>query len=188
MEKTLEQAPANCLKVVLFGPESTGKTSLAKQLAEHYKTAWVPEFARTYLQEKYDNSGIICEPKDLIPIAKGQIALENNLAKSANKVLFCDTNVLQTYYYGHAYYQNFENKVLQQAINKQQYDLYLLTYIDVPWQEDDLRDKPGERKQMFDHFKAALEKYALPYAVIKGTKQERLQQAVKIVNKLIQKQ
>lgn len=188
MEKTLEQTPENCLKIVLFGPESTGKTSLAKQLADYYKTNWVPEFARDYLQKKYDDSGIICEPQDLVPIAKGQIATENKLAKTANKVLFCDTNVLQTYAYGQVYYLNFENKILKKAIERHHYDLYLLTNIDIPWQEDDLRDKPDEREEMYAHFKNVLQKRQLPFISVKGNKKERLQQAVIAINNLMPKQ
>ncbi|MDR6299537.1 ATP-binding protein [Mesonia maritima] len=185
MEKTLEQKPADCLKIVLFGPESTGKTSLAKKLAEHYQTNWVPEFAREYLQKKYDECNEICAQEDLIPIAKGQISAENKLSKTANKVLFCDTNVLQTYAYGKVYYKNFENETLKKYIGKHKYNLYLLTYIDVPWEEDDLRDKPHEREEMFVHFKEILKQKNLPYVIINGTLEERLKKAVNVIDKLL---
>ena len=75
MEEKLKQQPADCIKIVLFGPESTGKTTLSKQLAAHYETLWVPEFARDYLQEKWDREKKVCEPHDLLPIAIGQMAL-----------------------------------------------------------------------------------------------------------------
>jgi len=107
MEKKLRQVSSNCLKIVLFGPESTGKTTLAKQLAKYYNSVWVPEYAREYLQYKWNIKGKICERKDLIPIAEGQMQLENTLAKQTNTVLFCDTNLLETKVYSEVYYSGF---------------------------------------------------------------------------------
>lgn len=185
MEKSLEQQAADCLKIVVFGPESTGKTSLAKSLAEYYDTEWVPEFAREYLQEKYNNAGQICMPEDLLPIAEGQMKAENKLAKKAGKVLFCDTNLLETYVYGQAYYRNFENDILKTAAENSRYDLYFLTYIDVPWEADDLRDKPHEREEMFEQFENALKLRNLPYVILEGTLSERMKIAVKIVDDLL---
>lgn len=183
MEESLKQTHTSCHRIVLFGPESTGKTSIAKQLAAHYNTRWVPEFAREYLQKKYDDVGIICEETDLIPIAKGQMELENTMAEKANKLLFCDTNMLQTYYYGKAYYENYKGETLKNAALKASYALYFLTYIDVPWEADDLRDKPHQREEMFNLFKQALEENNLPYVLLKGTAEERLQIAINAIEK-----
>ena len=69
MESYLQQKPSNCIKIVLFGPESTGKSTLAQELAKHYNTNFVKEFARNYLQEKWDNHKKVCALEDLIPIA-----------------------------------------------------------------------------------------------------------------------
>ncbi len=166
-------------KIVLYGAESTGKTWLAKALADYYNTVWVPEFARVFLQEKYDNSGEICSYDDLIPIAKGQIDLEKQALQKTNKeIIFCDTNPLQTYYYGKAYFQNFEHSELWELAINRKYDFYLLTYIDTPWEEDDLRDKPNERLEMHQHFKNSLEENNLPYLLLKGNKEERLKKAI----------
>ena len=77
MENKLKQESSNCIKVVLFGPESTGKTTLSQQLAQYYKSIWVPEYARKYLQKKWDNEHKTCELQDLLPIAIGQIKNEN---------------------------------------------------------------------------------------------------------------
>jgi nicotinamide riboside kinase len=85
MENKLKQEKANIIKVVLFGPESTGKTTLSQQLARHYNTVWVAEYAREYLQDKWNNTRKTCENSDLIPIAEGQMRLENELAKKQTK-------------------------------------------------------------------------------------------------------
>ena len=96
MGKNIHQKKSDCLRIVLYGPESTGKTTLAKSLAEHYKTLWVPEFARNYLQRKWDKKKQVCTLNDLFFIAEGQIKQENDLVKNANQFLFCDTNILVT--------------------------------------------------------------------------------------------
>ncbi|NNL01553.1 MAG: ATP-binding protein, partial [Eudoraea sp.] len=144
MEEKLKQKPADIIKVVLFGPESTGKTTLAKDLANHYKTEWVPEYAREYLQEKWNKEQKTCEPHDLIPIAEGQMRLENYLTEKANKLLICDTDLLETKVYSEAYYLGYCDPVLEKYALENSYDLYLLTSIDIPWEKDDLRDKPNE--------------------------------------------
>ena len=74
MEEKLKQIKSSCKRVVLYGPESTGKTTLARKLSAHYKAPWVPEFARDYLQKIWNQEKRICEPKDLLPIAIGQIS------------------------------------------------------------------------------------------------------------------
>lgn len=133
--KRLRQSPSDVLKIVLFGPESTGKTTLASQLARHYHTVWVREFARNYLQDKWNNERKTCEAADLMPIAIGQMALENDLAQKANKVLICDTDILETLVYSETYYGGFVEPDLERAAIKNKYDLYLLTYIDIPWKK-----------------------------------------------------
>ena len=187
MEEKLKQQPANCIKVVLFGPESTGKTTLSRQLARHYNSVWVPEYAREYLQNKWNNERKTCEPKDLLPIAIGQIKLENELAKKTDSVLICDTDILETKVYSEAYYLGTCDPILETYALKNTYDLYFLTYIDTPWEPDDLRDKPNERERMFKAFEDALIKYKRPYVLLKGSKKERLELAVKHIDKLLEK-
>jgi len=185
MEKKLRQKPINIVKVVLFGPESTGKTTLSRQLARHYNTVWTPEFAREYLQEKWNNERKICEKEDLIPIAIGQMKLENKLAKKADKVLICDTDLLETKVYSQEFYGGFVNEQLDKAVNQNQYDLYILTYIDTPWEADDLRDRPNERLKMFNAFEQSLKKHNRPYILVKGDRTTRLQKAVIAIDKII---
>ncbi|WP_299049901.1 ATP-binding protein [uncultured Polaribacter sp.] len=185
MEKKLIQEPNNILKIVLFGPESTGKTTLSRDLARHYNTVWVPEYARTYLQEKWDNEHKVCEKEDIIPIAIGQMNLENKLAKKANKVLICDTDLLETKVYSQEFYDGFVDKRLDEVARKNKYDLYFLTYIDTPWIADDLRDRPQQRLEMFTAFEKALKEHDRPYILLKGTKTQRLQKAVKAIDRLL---
>lgn len=184
--KKMLQKPADVVRVVLFGPESTGKTTLARRLARHYNTVWVKEYARDYLQDKWNNERKTCEQKDLIPIAIGQMALENDLAPKADKLLICDTDLLETAVYSLTYYGGFVNPILEEAARRNQYDLYLLTYIDVPWEADDLRDRPHLRQEMFDAFHQALIDYNRPYILLKGDKKTRYQTAVAAIDKLLE--
>jgi len=86
--ETRSPTSSGCLRVVLYGPESTGKTTLAKALAAHYRTLWVPEFARSYLQEKWDRQKTVCTLADLPIIAQGQLAAENAAITQANRLIF----------------------------------------------------------------------------------------------------
>jgi NadR type nicotinamide-nucleotide adenylyltransferase len=185
MEEKLKQQPANCIKVVLFGPESTGKTTLSRQLARHYNSVWVPEFARQYLQDKWNNLRKTCEPEDLLPIAKGQMKLENRLAKKTDSVLICDTDLLETKVYSESYYVGSCDPILEKYALENQYNLYFLTYIDTPWEADDLRDKPNERLRMFKAFEQELIKQNRPYVILKGDKKTRINTAVKHIDKLL---
>ncbi|MEN8124207.1 MAG: ATP-binding protein [Bacteroidota bacterium] len=185
MEKELRQEKVNLVKIVLFGPESTGKTTLSEMLARHYNTVWVPEFARRYLQHKWNNERKTCEHHDLIPIAIGQMKLENTLAKKADKILICDTDLLETKVYSEEYYGGFVDIELDNAAIVNQYDLYLLTYIDTPWEEDDLRDRPEQRQEMFDAFENALIKNDRPYITLKGDVKNRLNKAIEAIDNIL---
>jgi len=185
MEEKYKQQPANCIKVVLFGPESTGKTTLSRQLAGHYNSVWVPEYAREYLQKKWNDVGKTCEPNDLLPIAEGQMKLENELAKKTDTVLICDTDLLETKVYSEAYYIGSCDPILEKHAIENAYDLYFLTYIDTPWEADDLRDKPEERMEMFQAFENELIKNKRPYITLKGCKKERLEIAIKHIDNLL---
>lgn len=184
MEKNLSQQQSNCIKIVLFGPESTGKTTLAKALAAHYNTSWAPEFAREYLQHKWNISQKVCEPSDMIPIALGQMKEENKAIQNANKLVFMDTNLLTTKVYSDVYYGSCENVIEQAALNHS-YDFYLLTDIDVPWEADDLRDKPEEREEMFFAFENELKTIGAPFQKISGSETERFEKAVQLIDTLI---
>ncbi len=185
MEENLKQ-PGNVtgiLKIAVFGPESTGKTTLASQLAAEFNTTWAAEFARDYLQKKYDDSARPCAPEDLLPIALGQIELEAQALRGARDFVFCDTCLLQTKVYADHYFGICDASIAKAAA-EHHYDLFLLTDVDVPWTPDDLRDRPNDRDNMLQDFRAALEQHNKPYILLSGSARERLEEAKSILKKL----
>lgn len=187
MEENLTQLPkagaSDIIRIAIFGPESTGKTTLAKQLAQFYQTTWVPEFARDYLQEKLDSGRGICDIDDMLPIAYGQTKLENESAAIANTYLFCDTNLMVTKVFSELYY-NFCDSLLDKAARTHQYDLFFLTDIDVPWEDDGLRDSPEGRESVFSVFKQSLIDNKKPFITLTGDKETRLKKAIHILKEL----
>ncbi|PHR11497.1 MAG: nicotinate-nucleotide adenylyltransferase [Aequorivita sp.] len=185
--KHTRNQPDELTKVVLYGPESTGKTTLAKQLAEHYKTLWVPEFMRDYLQKKWDFEKKLVEKEDLIPIAKGQLKLEMEALQQVQNLLIYDTNLLELKVYTEYYYNGFCPIEIKKEATKNKFSIYLLTYVDTPWEADDLRDRPENREEMFRIFEAELKTHNFPYEVLKGNEKERFENAVKIIDELLKK-
>ncbi len=184
MEENLKQEPTDIIKIALFGPECTGKTTLAKQLASAFDTAWIPEFARNYLQKKWNTSKEKCKFDDLLPIAVGQINEENKGLKNANKFLFCDTNVLLTKVFATINY-NQKNDILDKVALKHKYDLFFLTDIDVPWEKEDLRDRqPENREIILSVFEKELIDSKKPYIKLSGDIATRFENAVKIIRDL----
>lgn len=173
------------IKVVLFGPESSGKTTLAAALAAHYKTRWVPEYMRLYLEKKWKEKKELITQDDLIPIAKGQLACEVDAAKKVDDLLICDTNLLELKVYSDYYYDGFCPDFIKKEATKNNYDIYLLTYIDVPWEADKLRDRPNNREEMFALFELELKKHQFPYVILKGDPEKRLRRAITVIDKLL---
>jgi len=184
MEKNLKQQKTAIIKIALFGPESTGKTTLAKQLASYYETEWVPEFARDYLQKKWEENQHICIADDMLPIAYGQVELENEKLSSAKKYLFCDTNLMVTKVFSEVYY-GFCDPLLNEAALEHEYDLFFLTDIDVPWEKDDIRDKAEGRETVFSVFKQTLIDHKKPFITLSGDKESRLAKATSIIDDLV---
>jgi nicotinamide riboside kinase len=183
MEENLKQQHTDIIKIAMFGPESTGKTTLSKQLADHFDTVWAPEYAREYLQQKWDRTQQICEPEDLMPIAVGQVRVENEALLTANNYLFCDTNLLVTKVFSEMYY-NFCDPGLDKAARKHKYDLFFLTDIDVAWTKDDLRDTSENREATFEVFKNALIENDKPFITLSGDENARFEKARVILRDL----
>lgn len=167
-------------KVVLFGPESTGKSTLAKNLASYYQTVHAPEYSRVYAETK----GRTLEFKDVINIALGQYRYEYGYGKLSNNLLICDTDVLQTKIYSQSYFGDYP-EAIEELITKP--DLYLLLDIDVPWEYDSVRDNPKSRDKLFGVFENTLKKQNLPYKIISGLGDKRLKTAIKYIDELIKK-
>ncbi|MBS1773191.1 MAG: ATP-binding protein [Bacteroidetes bacterium] len=169
-------------KIVVIGPESTGKSTLSEQLANALHTVWVPEYARGYLETLGHNYTEV----DLLAIAKGQIESENEYAVRANKYLVCDTDLYVLKVWSEASYGRCHKWILEE-IAKRRYDLYLLTNIDIPWQEDPLREHPlpHERAYFYNLYRDIVIQSGVPWASVKGNEKERLELATNAVHLLL---
>jgi NadR type nicotinamide-nucleotide adenylyltransferase len=166
-------------RVVVYGAESTGKTTLAAELAAHFGTVWVPEYAREHL----DRKGPPVELADMEPIARGQIAAEDRLARAANRVLFCDTDLATTAIYSEAYFGVCADWICAQAAARR-YDLYLFCDIDAPWVDDRWRDFGHRRAELYARFAAALKGREAPVVPIRGPWSDRLARAIAAIDDL----
>lgn len=167
-------------RVVLTGSESTGKTTLAQELAGYYATAWVPEFARGYL----DGKGLPVLPSDIEPIARGQIESEERAAREANRVVILDTDLLSTVVYSEHYF-GFCPPEVRAAADRRRAHLYLLAGIDVVWEPDPQRDRPHLRENMQGLFRAALRSRDCDFVEISGSREERRARAMVAIDALL---
>lgn len=172
--------PHYALRVAVVGAESTGKTTLARGLAERHATAWAPEFARAYLEER----GGACLPGDLPPIARGQAEAEERAARDADRVLVCDTDLLTTELWGERYFGEVDGEV-RRISSGRRYDLTLLCENDLPWVGDGLRDSPGHRDWFRERFAAELAARGRRWVPVAGTGNARLAAAEAAVASLI---
>jgi len=181
------------VKVVVIGPESTGKSSLCEQLANHYKTEWVKEYAREYLlangtEYSYDN---------LLEIAKGQFALEKaaiqlvedkNTTSATNdlpEIVLIDTNMYVLKVWCEFVFEKCHPWILNQIVENS-YDLYLLCDIDLPWVKDELREYPDVevREKLYHHYKDLLINQSTPWVNISGNYQQRVEIAVNAIDSI----
>jgi len=167
-------------RIAIVGPECTGKSDLARFLANHYHTNWVPEFARNYI----DQLKRPYEKNDLVKIAQAQVMLENQLALQANKILFCDTNLVVIKIWSEFKYGDCPPEIIEKMI-AQKYDLTLLTYIDIPWVDDPQREHPDKRDLLYSIYKEELLKNNVKFVEIKGLHDLRRRAAVDAVEKIL---
>jgi len=170
--------------VTVTGSESTGKTILARDLAHHFETVWVPERARTHLEEKLARTGAPLTADDVEPIARRQIEAEERGLATATRLLVLDTDLLSTTVYARHYYGSCP-RWIEQAARDRRADLYLLCDVDAPWVSDPARDLPHLRDHMHALFVAALEALGASYVVIGGSWIERLAAAISAVNDIV---
>lgn len=166
-------------KISITGPESTGKSTLSEALANAYNTVWAPEYARSYLENLDRNY----REEDLLAIAKGQLALQEQLEIEANQYLICDTDLLVLKIWSEHKYGRCHPWILKK-LAETKYDLYILPYIDIPWQEDPLREHPHLREHFFQKYKQELQARAVNYIEVFGSIEQRMRQAIVSINAL----
>jgi NadR type nicotinamide-nucleotide adenylyltransferase len=166
-------------KIAITGPESTGKSKLANSLAKHYNTIYTPEYAREYMQVKGGDS---YEKTDLKIIATEQVRRQSIDIKKAQKHYIADTEMLVFKVWHEVKYAE-SPKWIKEMIAKQNFDLYLLCNIDIPWEYDSLREHPHKREFLFNEYKATFQEFNLSYQIISGTGELRLQNAINIIDK-----
>lgn len=169
-------------KIVVIGPESTGKSTLSGALAEALDTVWVPEYARAYLEQL----GRPYEQHDLLEIAKGQLQLEDELLTKANRLLICDTDLNVIQVWSNARYGTC-HRWITENIATRAYDLYLLTDIDTVWEDDPLRENPSpaERSYFYNIYRDIVQNSGRPWAGISGAPAERLKKALEAIKQHI---
>lgn len=167
-------------KIAIVGPESTGKSTITAQLAAHYETLWVPEYARYYCAALTEP----CNLQDEINMFHGQVALEASILAIAQKdLVFCDTTFLTVKIWSDEVFGETPQVVLD-ALPGYHYDFYLLMDIDLPWQEDPLRDFPHKREYFMEVWHKELKALNVKYAVVGGA-EDRLSNAISAVEDLL---
>ncbi len=174
-------------KIVVIGPESTGKSTLCKQLSDHYQTRWCPEYAREYLLK----NGKYYKYEDLLSIARGQLKMEEAYAAEMIKenirppYLFVDTDMYVMKVWCEYVFEKCHPFILEQIASRQ-YDLYLLCDIDIPWAKDELREYPdlAIRKQLFCMYKDLLVNQCVPWITVSGSPEQRLATVTRTIGQL----
>jgi NadR type nicotinamide-nucleotide adenylyltransferase len=176
-----------CKKIVVIGPESTGKSSLCAALAAHYGTGWVPEYAREYLQEH----GMNYDYPDLMTIARGQLALEDRLtaewqARMDKVQLFVDTDMYVMKVWSEYVFGRCDAWILDQIASRK-YDAYLLCRTDLPWVKDDLREYPDleSRERLFHIYRDCMVNQGTPWAEVGGMGDDRIAAGIAAVETLL---
>lgn len=167
-------------RIVIIGAECTGKSELSALLADIYETVWVKEYAREYLDQLDRPYG----PADLNLIARGQVAQEDAMATKANKVLICDTDPYVIKVWSNFKYGYCDQEILD-MIARRKYDLYLLTYIDIPWVSDPLREHPDEREELYSIYLQEMQNQSVPFVQVKGNRRERRKIATSAIDSLL---
>ncbi len=170
---------ATVQRIAIVGTESTGKSTLARELSQRFATVFVPEMARIYLEE----IGSKWTYNDVLHIARLQLQKEDELLPFANKWLFCDTEMICIKVWLDFYKLPIPVWLTQQ-IEQRSYTHFLLMDIDLPWEPDTLRENELNRVQLFNAFKVVLKQFNKPYTIISGSETQRADSAAAVLNSL----
>jgi HTH-type transcriptional repressor of NAD biosynthesis genes len=171
-------------KICIVGAESTGTTTLARDLAEHYKTTWVPEYGRVYSEGKlFGDKNSKWRTEEFVKIAKAQCILEDSLAEASSGLLICDTNAFATGIW-HERYMGNQSAQVTEIVSKRKYDLYILTGDEIPFVQDGTRDGEHIRHSMHQKFIERLKESGTKFIVVSGDKNVRLQKACEAIETL----
>lgn len=179
MKKKEEQ---DIRKIAVVGPESTGKSTISALLAEHYNTVWVPEYAREYCEKL----SAPCTWEDEVNMFTGQLELEERLLPSANRLLICDTTFITVKIWSDHMFGRAPQEVLNK-LTEHTYDLYLLMDIDLPWEDDPLREFPDLREYFMEIWHKELHALNADYHLISGSDNERLLNAIQTIDLYLSK-
>jgi NadR type nicotinamide-nucleotide adenylyltransferase len=167
-------------RIVLTGPECSGKTTLAAELAAHFGAPWVPEAARRFAETATGPlSALTVEP-----IARLSVRLEDDVLRSAPSLLFRDTDLVSTVVYAKHYYGQCPAWIAREA-RARRADLYLLGYPDLPWTPDGVRDRPTRREELFAEFAHELAAIEARVVVLRGVGVHRTTLAIRAVTDLL---
>ncbi|MBA3971229.1 MAG: ATP-binding protein [Bacteroidetes bacterium] len=176
----MEKKNSSVIRIALIGPESTAKSTLAEALAKYYNTVWVKEYSREYLStlnRKYTLS-------DILTIAQQQLHQEKEALKNARSLLFADTELIISKVWCEDVFKTCPDWIMQQ-IPEYKYDLYLLTYPDLPWEHDAVRENPNRRMFFFDWYEKELKSIDAEYVIIKGEGDQRLENCITAIENFI---
>jgi HTH-type transcriptional repressor of NAD biosynthesis genes len=171
-------------RVVLVGAESTGKTTLAQQLATYYRTAWVPEYGRPYWEGLLGSASTAYGTPDFVHIAETQQQMEDMLARHANRVLICDTDAFTTGLW-HELYLGGVSDAVQRIADRHRHTLHILAGDEIAWENDGTRDQPERRRWFQERFRAELAATGRPYLEVAGTVDERMAAATAAIDWLL---
>ena len=172
-------------RICVLGAESTGTTTLAKDLAEHYKTVWVPEYGRFYSEGKlFGDERAEWRTEEFVKIAKAQCELEDLLAEASNGLVVCDTDAFATSLW-HERYMGRRSSEVETIASRRTYDLYLLTGDEIPFEQDGTRDGEHIRHNMHKRFIERLTEENKKFILVTGGREERLRAATEAIGRLI---
>lgn len=160
-------------RIALIGPESSGKTTLCRQLANYFNTHWVPEYARSYIE----NLNRAYTSDDILLIAKEQFKIEESLTQTANNFLFTDTEFINAKVWCEDVF-GFCPDWISAKIRENKYDLFLLTKPDLPWEKDAVRENPNRRDYFYELYLKEIKTRNFNYKIISGSREERFQNAL----------